>query len=357
MQLQEDNPQEDESTYGFVVSRADDDPSYQPIKKLTYRLLTYNANTFAFDVIKTGTYSGIPGEIMTPTKLNDDGTIDLEASPEEHEAMSLQGVAAVRWVTCISPGLIHNADGSVSFCPSHPQQGMLLSSTERFTVGALKIFQLPPMKDLRSRLYFNISIDPSAKEEIRQIAVRDFIVTGVGAEDEKVGILPKQRQINMPQRPRNIALENVDGSGTEWRTSQPVYVASAIYAPRDVAMSILKLSEANSGNLRQSDYLQATFFLSQNGQNAVKMSVTLNTNIPELLPMYEYAFNFNVKSTTVDLNLEVYSYDNTPAHAWCDNDLPDQEIGDVFPVLSFHVGSWPIGTWTAPNLDDNPEIQ
>lgn len=347
---------EDDGSCDFVVSRSGDDIIYPSAETLTYRLLTYNINTFSFDVAETGTYSGVPGEVLIPTKLNDDGTIDTTASPEENKAMMLQGINAVRYVTCISPGLKHSADGSVDFCPADPRDGMLLSSTERFTVGSLKVFQLPPMKDMRSRLSFNVSIDPAAKDAIKNIEVRDFIVTGVGAKDEKVGILPKQRQINTPKRPREVTLRNRDEAFEVWETDPPVYVASAIYAPRDVTISTLKISEANATNIRKSDYLQASFFLSQNGGNFVKMTITLNAHIPELLPMYEYVFNFNVKSLVIDLYLEVYSYDSVNPHDWCRTDVDSQEIGDVFPSLSFYVGSWPIDNWNETDLNDNPEI-
>lgn len=345
--------------YGFIT-RANENALYSPSECLTYRLLTYKDDDYSFNNTASGTFSGIPGEIMKPTKLNSDGSIDSVATSDEHAASILDGVYGKRWLLCISPGYMHEQNGSIGFKPADVRNGKLLAAANIQQLGLLKLYEIDTLRDIRSRLTFRISIHPTAKGHIHSINVTDFQVKGVGASDETIYTLPAQRQIITPRQVRSVTLTDMstdDEPKSVFATDVPEYVASAIYAPRDVAIDILNLSERFSGYVQESDYISASFKLSQNGGNPLEMNFVLNkvNEISELLPMHEYAFNFNVKSTTVDLVLDVFSYVGQNSHNWYKMDLSDAEISDIFPKLSIKVGEWPITDWNTEELE-NPEI-
>lgn len=319
---------------------------------LTYRILTYNYNTRYFDNINTGTYFGYPGELMIPTVLDDYG---YSKTFERDERGILDGVSGNRWIVCISPGKKNNSDGSIDFNLSSPTD-RIYYSIKSDAVGQFKIYELPALTDHRSRLRFNISIDPSMTEKISSIEVSNFELIGIGAKDEPVHLYPAQRQIATPKSKRSVVLDSTtpeDAPFTAYTNSEPVYIASAIYAPKSIALKKIGVSEANSNYILSSDYLQASFMLSQNGGHSTKVSFVLNKDFPELEPLHEYKFNFSVKSSYIDLTLDIYSYEGK---IWHDVDITDNKaIGDIDEVGT-HQGTWAVGSWEYHELNDNLDI-
>lgn len=346
-------------SYSFIT-RAEGFYDYGNADPLTYRIITFDGTKYAYDNTQSGTYIGVPGEIMIPKKLDKDGNIVEGTSESEDAASVLDNVSGNRYIVCYSPGKEQNSNGSIGFHPAYPETGRLLCSyTKCSDLGKFKTVTLENMKDLRSQIVFKFSIDPLSKDEIKEIDIKDFVISGIGSEQEMVNIYPAQRQIIVPTELRKVDdymdVYSEEGKRTSFSNeNNPVYIASAIYAPRDIAISILKLSSANSTYILNSDYLQATFMISQNGHNYVKTSCVLNKSIPELKPMYKYEFNFNIKSSTIDLKLDVYSYEDKNAYDWNKLELTNQNIDEI-PKLSMDLGTWPIDDWQNINLE-SPEI-
>lgn len=349
----------DRASDGFMT-RAGEDNDIDANEILTYRILTYNSKTYGFDNPNTGTFSGRPGDLMIPTKLIDDGTPDKNATAVEHAAALLDGVTGTRLIVCYSPGKINNPDGSVDFKPADVDKGRFLSSITETSLGQLRVIQLKPLYDIRSRLTFKVSIDPSVKSQIKNIKVSDFKINGVGDTIHPISVYPAQSQIKTLNPIREVTLKGNETSEelcSEYCTAHPEYIASGIYAPRNIAIDILN-PEGNDSYILDSDYIGVSFMLSQNGGNPIKLSFLINSDVPELLPMHGYDFSFNIKSTTIDLSLSIYSYSDKKLHDWKTVDLKEsqEEIGDIVPKLTIEVGSWEIDGWTVWNFEDYPEI-
>lgn len=340
---------------GSFVARSPMESSQADPEIHTYRILTYSED-YSFDNPNTGTYQGRIGEIMEPKVLDDYGIVE-DSYGIDHISAILDGVSGSRWVLCASPGIKNNDDGSFDFLPAAPDNTFLVSKAVKLNLGRPMLYQLGTLVDRRSRLRFKVAIDPQLTGTIKSIGVSEFTIKGVGGEDENIRMFPAQRQILQPHQTRYIELSDFSDAneGTAFVTTNPVYIASAFYAPRNVVASQLKVSTSNS-NIRESDYIQVSFKLSQNGGKPTKMTFVINEKIPELEPMHEYTFVFNVKSRFIDLTLDIVSYDGLSPHNWYVHDnLWSAPIGEG--ISSVTIGSWNINNWNDHALDDNTEIK
>lgn len=349
----EEFPGEKSEKSFFTVSRAEGD--LESDAPATYRIITYNT-TYDFDNPNTGTYAAEPGDILIPRVLDNLGYI-VDDENIDHETAMLDNVSGDRYVLCVSPGVINNNDGSFDFQPSKPESTFFATMATKLKLGHPQLYELGILYDRRSRLNFKIVVDPQIASVITGIAVSDFEIYGVGAEDERIQFFPAQRQILKPIGKRKVNFVDVvaeGSSGVELKSETPTYIASGFYAPREVVLDNLKLSSTNP-NVKDADYISVSFNISQNGGKPTRMLFVINERIPELLPMHEYTFVFNVKSRLIDLSLDITSYTGLSPHSWYKhNNLDTPAIGEG--VGSVNLGSFQIKQWVDLPLNDNPEI-
>lgn len=341
--------------YSFVCSRINENIDDNETR--TYRILAYNTSYY-FYYKTTGTYSGIPGGYMCPTVLLDDGTIDFSMTEEEHKSAGFSGLTGSNHIICVSPGIKNNNDGTFDFCPADPETGSLLVTDDVFTeLGRIREYNLGSLKDRRSRLTFNFTIDPLFTDIIKSIEISDVELIGAGGGPDENGIYenvslqPVLRQTICSNNPRHIFVSNSHSSDTI--TSGPIYVASSFYAPKDTVIKLL----SPLASALETDYLQLSFLLSENGGKKTKQTFVINEKLPELKPQYDYTFNFQVQSYYINLFLVVKTYDLATPNDWYKESSSNETIGDNSSTI-LNLGTWKISGWENGdiNLNDNLPI-
>lgn len=344
----------EESCNNFICTRAGDDDQVLT----TYRVLTYR-NSYMDQWYKNfGTYSGIPGQVMKPTILYDDGTIDTTRSPEEHKTAGFDGISGSQALITISPGIKNNDDGTFSFCPVDPDNGkLLISNMMNVYIGLFGTHDLGKLYDRRATFTFNFTIDPQVTDKIKSINISDLKVFGVGGGPDENGdyevikYQPALRQIIASNNPRIITLDvtaESNGLPTTWSNKDnPCFIASAFYAPMDIIKTLL----SQSALAYDSDYLQLSFALSQNGGKEVIQSFILNEHIPEFEAQHHYEFNFTVRSFYIDLTLTDVSYEDESPNGWYVLPSMNETIGDLPSKRTIHLGSWQINGWETNDVD------
>ena len=299
----------------------------------TYRFMAYQNNVYAFK--DTGTYrlKTTDDEALTGCKLKEDGTfVDYD------ETAGLNSLAGSYTMVVVSPGVKNNDDGSFDFVPS--KEAFVATAPKAYNIGYYYVVRIDnKLQDNRSRINVNFYKAESMNSEFKVTNAR---LIGAGAGGGKVRLYPASRQVDV-SRTDSILLnltkpidgQTVTGKGTPVYTAENIYVASAIYTPKDEAATILKATDKS--NLRDGGYIYLAFDFERNGRK-VAMRIPLTTRENELKPQNIYTFNIIVSSDYLTATVDVFKPDG--GRDWQDGDGGEAEI--VNPTYTVKMGRWSI---------------
>lgn len=314
----------------------------------TYRILTYDSSR-KFKDDATGTYIGVPGQVMTPHVLDADGVKVDTATIEENKAAAISGVSDSRYVVCVSPGKKNNEDGSIDIYANLGGPIYISDPEKQITLGSMVKHDFGKIKDRRARINFKIAIDP-ANTGVNSINVSQIALMGVGGIGYD-GVrrpsvyYPMTRQVQQTMNSHVTGMKDSYEKGIQGKCFESIvksYVPSAIYAPKDIVRQKLKLSSNTDAYLIDSNYLYAVFDLTQDNNDPVRIIQVLTDNVNELEPMCEYTFTFLIKSKHYSLTLDKQDYGDS-GREWIVNEYAPQSIGSSGTDVSIDLGTWPIG--------------
>lgn len=327
----------------------------------TYRIITYNNLYRCFTASGdgadgSGSYCGIPGEIMRPCRLLADGTVDPSATESDHASSILDGVSGQKRLYCISPGIAPNIDGSFTFCPS--ENPLYVSDEKSVTVGGVKTIDLGTLIDRRAKIEFEVKVDEN-NHNIEKIDVEKIILYGTGGS--AASYMPASRQVLATHEAIEIEMKDAYGTDNTNNTypgkkfiSDPHIIPSAIYAPKESVAQILKCS---SEKLMESQYLYAVFTISQDGRKDLHVAATLNDGINEdgkncleLSPGRRYKFIFLVSADYVNISVDI-SKDNNGSTDWSvGNEGQNDDEWTISDDDEIHID---MGNWSFAEEPDN----
>lgn len=342
-------PAEDGNTFRFML--------YQP-GSLNYK----GSGTYVFDTSRNATY------------LTAAGLDNLGENPSIDPTKGLNGVVGTFGIVAVSPGLEiftrqegTEAEGNlrtiaaIVTCPNRVDSNgddagaVWVNDWEEKVLGEYDIIKFStPMREIRSKIRFEIRKDPNLAEEM---SVQSIKVTGAGtgAADERLYYYPQTRQCAVPygvtdEMDFGTLTAETDADGSTYYKTETKYILSGIYAPRSVTTEILGSSLYNE-NVLDKQYLTMHMDFTQGTRN-VSAEVMLNAdaegNLAELKSRNEYVFKVEVASTYIKIYLHVY--DHTITTDWqqpSDNSGITIDDGEVIEI-----GTFGFNSWTDNNLGD-----
>lgn len=313
----------------------------------TYRILMYNEKDRGYR--QSGTYYK-KQEVadLIACELGDNGEF-LAEDPDK----GINGVSDKVYLVLASPGMKCNDDGSFDLVPDAGGD-FYLNAPELKTVGGYGPVRLSkPLFDPRSTIGFEFYKKPG----IAPFAVKESKVRIIGAQNvnESVKVYPALRQVKMASdnQIREITLEydsnhtvTPDANGYElfYSTSNPLSVASGIYASKQEAADYLGINLTS--NLFDGSYIYMTCFINQGGRD-VEIRMPLSDKILELKPQHNYVYRVMVESDYISVVLDVY---DSTANDWQAGADISSSIGTLTETLE--IGKWTLEGWQpAGNID------
>ena len=340
-EAQTTTPAVDGNTFRFML--------YQP-GSLNYK----GTGTYVYDVNRNDTYLTAAGL----DKLGENPTID--------PTKGLNGVVGTFGVLAVSPGLEiftrqegTEADGNlrtiaaIVTCPNRVDNGVdagavWVNDWEEKVLGEYDIIKFStPMREIRSKIRFEIRKDPNLTEDMTVQSIK-VVGAGTGTPDERLYCFPQTRQCAVPDGVTDemdfgtlTAEPDTDGS-TYYKTATK-YILSGIYAPRSVTTEILGTSLYNE-NVLDKQYLTMHMDFMQ-GSRKVSAEVMLNADaegeLAELKSRNEYVFKVEVASTYIKIYLHIYDHNvTTDWQQPSDNDGITINDGDVIEIGTFTYNLW-----------------
>lgn len=289
------------------------------------------------------TFNNFP--VLTPCKLNDDGTFVETGTVEEY---GINGQSQAHYVAYISPGIRHDdTDGTVTVDPSTP---FYATGAQKKSLGGYGVVLIDSaLVERRARIGFRIF----QGEQIGQFTMREVAIRGAGGDGtadnpKTVTYHPCTQQVleNTTRRPIDLTtissgMEGYDARLRYRSASDEHYVVASIYARKDAVSELLGqwYKEYYTGNFIESDYLYFCCKLKVGDNDEADVLMPLTTKMPVLRPMHSYIFNITVKSQYIDFSVEIYNHQN--ANAWEDVNSGDGTIGE--PDATVYLGSFQYG--------------
>ena len=341
-EAQTTTPAVDGNTFRFML--------YQP-GSLNYK----GTGTYVYDVNRNDTYLTAAGL----DKLGENPTID--------PTKGLNGVVGTFGVLAVSPGLEiftqqegTEEDGNlrtiaaIVTCPNRVDSNgddagaVWVNDWEEKVLGEYDIIKFStPMREIRSKIRFEIRKDPNLTEDMTVQSIK-VVGAGTGTPDERLYYFPQTRQCAVPdgvtdEMDFGTPTAETDSYGSTYYKTAPKYILSGIYAPRSVTTEILGTSLYNE-NVLDKQYLTMHMDFMQ-GSRKVYAEMMLNADaegvLAELKSRNEYVFKVEVASTYIKIYLHIYDHNvTTDWQQPSDNDGITINDGDVIEIGTFTYNLW-----------------
>lgn len=323
----------------------------------TFRFMLYQPGTLNYK--NTGSY--IYDSSQNPTYLVA-AALNKEGSFQNTDPTAgINGIKGTYSIVAVSPGLgtesFDNGHQAVITCPNRTNENgedvgaVYANEMEDKLLGEYAPITFSnPLQEIRSRISFEVRKDPNLTEEITVSSIK-VLGAGTGKSNETLYYFPQVRQCTVPSGITNemdmgtISLKTDDENGNYYSTNQK-FILSGIYAPRNIATSILGTTIDNS-NVFDMQYLSMTMDFTQ-GSRSVSANLILNADkedkLAELLPHTEYVFKVVVASSYIQLSAQISSSSNPD---WQTPSLGNAEIGNVETI---QIGKFDRHNWNEKEL-------
>lgn len=352
------------------ISRAGEAQNLTPaVHGNTFRFMLYQpgslnykgSGTYVFDVSQNANY------------LTAAGLDNLGKNPHIDPTKGINGQVGTFGIVAVSPGLeiVTRQEGTeeegnlrtiaaIVTCPnsvdSNGDAGALwVNDWEEKVLGEYDIIKFStPMREIRSKICFEIRKDPNLAEEMSVQSIK-VVGAGTGSPTERLYYYPQTRQCAVPdgvtdEMDFGTLTAETDADGSTYYKTETKYILSGIYAPRSVTTEILGTSLYNE-NVLDKQYLTMHMDFMQGTRN-VSAEVMLNADaegkLAELKSRNEYVFKVEVASTYIKIYL--YIYDHTTTTDWqqpSDNGGITIDDGD-----EIYIGTFTYNSWNDNNLGD-----
>lgn len=308
----------------------------------TYRIMAYSTvnGEDRYSLLQTGTYylKNQDDEALTACSRNSQG--EWTDDPQG----GLNGANGNFYLVFVSPAVDNNPDGSFSFVPS---EGEFRSSTpESKSIGGYGLIRMNnKLLDRRAAIGINFyKLDDPAVDEFK---IEELTLDGAGVLGEPIDLFPATRQVDVGEGgDRSIAITlteedrqktNAAGDILYYSTAEKdrVFVASAIYAPKDKVAEILDTKYTY--HLLESDYIYMNCRLSQGNRSDIDIRMPLTSEVKELQPQHTYAFNITIKSNYTSVTLDVF---DQSSNTWQDGG--NDGVAIEKPDFTVKLGTWKI---------------
>lgn len=351
-----------ENSISADISRAGEAQTTTPaVDGNTFRFMLYQPGSLNYK--GTGTY--VYDKSRNSTYLTAAGLDNLGKNPSIDPTKGINGVVGTFGVLAVSPGLeiFTQQEGTeegnlrtiaaIVTCPNRVDNGVdagavWVNDWEEKVLGEYDIIRFStPMREIRSKIRFEIRKDPNLTEDMTVENIK-VVGAGTGTTDERLYYFPQTRQCAVPDGVTDemdfgtlTAEPDTDGS-TYYKTATK-YILSGIYAPRSVTTEILGTSLYNE-NVLDKQYLTMHMDFMQ-GSRKVTAEVMLNADaegvLAELKSRNEYVFKVEVSSTYIKIYLHIYDHnDTTDWQQPSDNGNITIDDGDVIEIGTFTYNSW-----------------
>lgn len=351
-----------ENSISADISRAGEAQTTTPaVDGNTFRFMLYQPGSLNYK--GSGTY--VYDKSRNSTYLTAAGLDNLGKNPSIDPTKGINGVVGTFGVLAVSPGLeiFTQQEGTeegnlrtiaaIVTCPNRVDNGVdagavWVNDWEEKVLGEYDIIRFStPMREIRSKIRFEIRKDPNLTEDMTVENIK-VVGAGTGTTDERLYYFPQTRQCAVPDGVTDemdfgtlTAEPDTDGS-TYYKTATK-YILSGIYAPRSVTTEILGTSLYNE-NVLDKQYLTMHMDFMQ-GSRKVTAEVMLNADaegvLAELKSRNEYVFKVEVSSTYIKIYLHIYDHnDTTDWQQPSDNGNITIDDGDVIEIGTFTYNSW-----------------
>ena len=339
-EAQTTTPAVDGNTFRFML--------YQP-GSLNYK----GTGTYVYDISENATY-------LTAAGLN-----DLGKNPSIDPTKGINGVVGTFGVLAVSPGLeiFTRQEGTeegnlrtiaaIVTCPNRVDNGVdagavWVNDWEEKVLGEYDIIRFStPMREIRSKIRFEIRKDPNLTEDMTVQSIK-VVGAGTGTTNERLYYFPQTRQCAVPdgvidEMDFGTPTAETDSNGSTYYKTATKYILSGIYAPRSITTEILGTSLYNE-NVLDKQYLTMHMDFMQGSRN-VSAEVMLNADakgeLAELKSRNEYVFKVEVASTYIKIYLHIYDHnDTTDWQKPSDNGDITIDDGNVIEIGTFTYNSW-----------------
>lgn len=351
-----------ENSISADISRAGEAQTTTPaVDGNTFRFMLYQPGSLNYK--GTGTYVYDISE--NATYLTAAGLDNLGENPSIDPTKGLNGVIGTFGVLAVSPGLEiftrqegTEAEGNlrtiaaIVTCPNRVDNSVdagavWVNDWEEMMLGEYDIIRFStPMREIRSKIRFEIRKDPNLTEDMTVQRIK-VMGAGTGTRDERLYYFPQTRQCAVPdgvtdEMDFGTPTAETDSDGSYYKTATK-YILSGIYAPRSVTTVILGTSLYDE-NVLDKQYLTMHMDFTQGTRN-VTAEVMLNADadgvLAELKSRNEYVFKVEVASTYIKIYLHIYDHnDTTDWQQPSDNGGITIDDGDVIEIGTFTYNSW-----------------
>ena len=289
----------------------------------TFRIMAYSAQEDnKYDYVASGTYSLQGKELdgypyLTASKLDNYGNIIENIDPSQALSVPYSQIGSEFLVAYVSPGIIHNEDGS--FTVDRNTEFYCSDVQETLLNNYGKVEMTNELVDRRAKFGFRFYKD----NEDKTVEIKDLEITSSGKVYFPATKIVSTENSTPIQFTLVEAQENQDNLVYTCEDEEMEFVLSGIYTP------------------------QLKFKLAVNGGGFMDMSVPIEGKIAEILPLTTYIFKITVSNTYIHTILEV-----TPLNSWeelefgfdIEDDTQDIDLG----IQTFG--------WENVDWEDNKEI-
>ena len=352
-----------ENSFSADISRAGEAQTTTPaVDGDTFRFMLYQPGSLNYK--GTGTY--VYDKSRNSTYLTAAGLDNLGKNPSIDPTKGINGVVGTLGVLAVSPGLeiFTRQEGTeegnlrtiaaIVTCPNRVDSNgddagaVWVHDWEEKVLGEYDIIRFStPMREIRSKIRFEIRKDPNLTEDMTVENIK-VVGAGTGTTDERLYYFPQTRQCAVPdgvidEMDFGTPTAETDSNGSTYYKTATKYILSGIYAPRSVTTEILGTSLYNE-NVLDKQYLTMHMNFTQGSRN-VSAEVMLNADaegvLAELKSRNEYVFKVEVASTYIKIYLHIYDHnDTTDWQQPSDNGNITIDDGDVIEIGTFTYNSW-----------------
>lgn len=330
----------------------------------TIRMMLYQPGTRNY--YRSGMYRYSTGKnYLEAVSIDESGNVNADPSK------GINGIVGTYGMIAISPGAemitfdegTERTSAAIITCPNHKDSNgnddgaVWANLWEQQVLGEYNIIRInSPQEEIRSKVRFEIRKDPNLEGDITNIQLK-LKGAGTGKTDEQLYYYPQLRQCTVPSGVEDVMQFPVSGAtdtdGSTFYKSEPKYILSGIYAPKEVAAKILGATLDNQ-NILNKQYLTLSMDFQQ-GNRAVSAGMMLNADadavLAELKPQTEYVYKIVVASTYINITLDIYNSTNN----W---NVPTNngtiDIGGA--DKTFNIGTFTINNWKDPSNNEEQEI-
>ena len=330
----------------------------------TIRMMLYQPGTRNY--YRSGMYRYLTSKnYLEAVSIDESGNVNADLSK------GINGIVGTYGMIAISPGVemqtfnegTERPSAAIITCPNHKDSNdnddgaVWATLWEQHILGEYDIIRMnSSQEEIRSKVRFEIRKDPNLEGDIKNIQLK-LKGAGTGTTDEQLYYYPQLRQCAVPSGVEDVmpfsVSEEPDTDGSTFYKSEPKYILSGIYAPKEVAAKILGVTLDNQ-NILNKQYLTLSMDFQQ-GNRAVSAGMMLNADadavLAELKSQREYVYKIVVASTYINIKLDIY--DQT--HNW-NNPTNNGTIDIGGADKTFNIGTFTINNWKDPSNNEEQEI-